>query len=195
MPRLELSYCVGVTITHVFSSPALRCVQTADAILQGYNADPSLKIRVEYGLFEWLAWCQHGMPSWLAPHEMTACGLRVDTNYKSLITPDKLNPKERVDNYYRRSAELTKHFLGLSGPSSTLLIVGHAGTLDASTRQLVGEQPRNAADLTRVVQKVPYCGVCVCEESDTGSWQIVCPPFSTLTHAPNPRYDWRLVKS
>ena len=126
---------------------------------------------------------------------MAAFGLKIDTTYKSLITPEKLNLKERVDHYYRRSGELTKHFLGLSGPNACILIVGHAGTLDANTRSLVGEQPRNSADLTRIVQKVPYCGVCACEESDSGSWQIICPPFPTLTHAPNARYDWRLVKS
>lgn len=191
----DSAFPVGVHITHVFSSPALRCVQTADAVLQGFKADPSLKIRVEYGLFEWLAWCQKGIPKWLSIQEMSAFGLRIDTSYKPLILPDKFNLKERVDDYYRRTAELTKHFLALGGPNATILIVGHAGTLDASTRQLVGEQPRNSAELTRIVQKVPYCGVCACEESESGSWQIVCPPFPTLTHAPNPRYDWRMIKS
>lgn len=185
----------GLNITHVFSSPALRCVQTANAVLQGYEASASLKIRVEYGLFEWLSWCQHGLPSWLSVQEMATFGLKVDPSYKPLITPDKLNLKERIDHYYRRSSEITKHFLGLAGPNAYILIVGHAGTLDANTRSLVGEQPRNSAELTRIVQKIPYCGVCACEESDSGSWQIVCPPIPTLTHAPNARYDWRLVKT
>ena len=48
----------GVVIHHVFCSPALRCVQTADAILEGLQADHSVTIKVENGLFEWLAWCQ-----------------------------------------------------------------------------------------------------------------------------------------
>ena len=48
----------GLSIHHVYCSPALRCVQTADAILEGLQADHSVSIKVENGLFEWLAWCQ-----------------------------------------------------------------------------------------------------------------------------------------
>ena len=36
----------GLTVSHVYSSPALRCVQTADGILKGMGAEPTLKIKV-----------------------------------------------------------------------------------------------------------------------------------------------------
>lgn len=78
-----------------------------------------------------------------------------------------------------------------------MLFVGHAGTLDACSRQLTGAAPRTGQELTSLVQKVPYCGVATCEETGTGAdltWQMICPPFPTLTHAPNPRYDWRTMR-
>ena len=66
----------GIRLTHVFSSPALRCVQTADAILRGLH-DPTVKIKVENGLFEWLAWCRGGFPTFMVPSELAKCGLQV----------------------------------------------------------------------------------------------------------------------
>ena len=49
----------GISIQHVYCSPALRCVQTADAILDGLQADHTVTLKLENGLYEWLAWC-HG---------------------------------------------------------------------------------------------------------------------------------------
>ena len=46
----------GIRVHHVFASPVLRCIQTANAILQGMG-DFNTKIKVEHGFFEWLAWC------------------------------------------------------------------------------------------------------------------------------------------
>eukprot|EP00731_Ephydatia_muelleri_P012280 Em0006g1174a len=51
----------GIRLSHVFCSPALRCVQTADAILKGLQ-ETSVKIKIENGLFEWLAWFQGSFP-------------------------------------------------------------------------------------------------------------------------------------
>lgn len=84
-------------------------------------------------------------------------------------------------------------------PGIRVLIVGHAGTLEACSRQLVGGAPRSAQELTKIVQSVPYCGLCVCQEQRppgvSGEWTIVEPPLPPLTHAPNVRYDWRLLRN
>lgn len=182
----------GVPIHHVYSSPALRCVQTADAILKGMG-ETKIKIRVEHGLFEWLAWCRDGIPKFMEPQEFAASGLNVDTSYKTFMHISKLSPKEKPDDYYRRSHKLTTHLLAESG-GGNVLFVGHAGTLDACSRLLTGATSRTGQELTSLVQKVPYCGVSTVEEDSSGSWQLICPPFPTLTHAPNPRYDWRTMR-
>ena len=44
-----------VSIKTIYSSPSLRCVQTANSVLKAYN-NKDIRICVEPGLFEWMAW-------------------------------------------------------------------------------------------------------------------------------------------
>ena len=44
------------------------------------------------------------------------------------------------------------------------MIVGHAASLDACSRQLVGGEPRPVNQLMNIVRKVPYCSVAMVEE-------------------------------
>ena len=44
------------TLSHVYCSPSLRCVQTANGILKGLGVHDKAAITIEPGLFEWLAW-------------------------------------------------------------------------------------------------------------------------------------------
>ncbi|XP_070548307.1 ubiquitin-associated and SH3 domain-containing protein B-like [Ptychodera flava] len=187
----------GITVKHVFSSSALRCVQTADAILQGIGADDSVKIRVDAGLFEWLAWSPLGIPNWMTPSDMAACGLRVDTEYKPFVTVHQLDPKEKCEQYYKRSHIFTQNVLKLcEKEGGNVLLVGHAGTLDGCSRQLTGLSYRNPTEFTKIVQKIPYCGVVTLEEiQGTGIWDLIQTPFPTLTHGPNPRFDWRILRN
>lgn len=187
----------GIRISHVFSSPALRCVQTANAILQGLQ-DPTIRIKIENGMFEWLAWCQGGFPTFLSPGELAKFGLQVDMSYASQVALQDLKPKETHLEFYKRMFNITRLILKTVGANSgNIMFVGHAATLEACTRQLVGVQPRSAQELTKIVQKIPYCGVCVCQESEFGkssTWDFIDPPIPPLTHAPNIRFDWRCLQ-
>ena len=74
-----------ITFTHVYSSPSLRCIQTCQAILDGMGADPSLRINVEHGLFEWLAWCRGNVPQFMTLQELEQFGLRVNHHYETQV--------------------------------------------------------------------------------------------------------------
>ena len=91
----------GIRISHVFSSPALRCIQTAHAILQGLG-EPGVKIRIENGLFEWLAWCQGVFPTFMSPNDLMKNGFQVDPSYLSQVTLNDLKPKETHLEFYKR---------------------------------------------------------------------------------------------
>ncbi|XP_033119264.1 protein UBASH3A homolog [Anneissia japonica] len=144
----------GIKISHVFSSPALRSVQTADAILKGLGTPASVMINVDITLFEWLAWCKGGLPNWMTLEELKAFGLNVDTTYKSFITAQQLNLQENCHSYFKRSELFMRHVLKHNKDGNNFLIVGHAGSLDGCTRLLQGLSPRPALEFTKIVQKV-----------------------------------------
>lgn len=98
---------------------------------------------------------------------------------------------------------------------NNVLIVAHASSLEACTRQLQGRSPPSPKDFIQIVRKVraacgrgppadapavtsassfqiPYLGFCSCQEQgDTGVWQLADPPILPLTHGPNHSFDWR----
>jgi len=75
----------GIEFSHVYSSPSLRSIQTCQAILEGMDADPSIKINIEHGLFEWLAWCRGNIPQFMSLKELEEFGIRVNHNYETQV--------------------------------------------------------------------------------------------------------------
>ncbi|KAM9800875.1 ubiquitin associated and SH3 domain containing Bb isoform 2-T2 [Neosynchiropus ocellatus] len=184
----------SAAIDQLYCSPSLRCIQTAQNILRGMQQDGKLKIRVEPGLFEWTKWVSGScLPAWISPAELAAAHFSVDTTYRPLLPANKLTVSESYESYMSRSHQVTKDILSDCKTSgSTVLIVAHASSLEACTRQLQGRSPQSAKDFIQVVRKIPYLGLCSCEEQgDSGMWQLVDPPILPLTHGPNPTFDWR----
>uniref|UniRef100_A0A8C9XWJ2 Ubiquitin-associated and SH3 domain-containing protein B n=1 Tax=Sander lucioperca TaxID=283035 RepID=A0A8C9XWJ2_SANLU len=182
------------TIDFVYCSPSLRCIQTAQHILQGLQQEGKTKIRVEPGLFEWTKWVAGTcLPVWIPPTELAAANLSVDTTYRPHIPISKLAVSETYDTYISRSFQVTREILSESkGLGNTVLIVAHASSLEACTRQIQGLSPQNSKDFVQVVRKIPYLGFCACEEmGETGVWQLVDPPILPLTHGPNHSFNWR----
>ncbi|TSK82124.1 Ubiquitin-associated and SH3 domain-containing protein B [Bagarius yarrelli] len=170
-------------INFVYCSPSLRCVQTAHNIL-----------RVEPGLFEWTKWVSgSSLPTWIPPTELAAANFSVDTTYRPHIPISKLTVSESYDTYIMRSFQVTREILAeCKALGNTVLIVAHASSLEACTRQMQGLSPQNSKDFVQVVRKIPYLGFCACEEmGETGVWQLVDPPILPLTHGPNHSFNWR----
>lgn len=190
----------GISISHVYSSPSLRCVQTCSSILKGLGAS-NLPIHIEPGLFEWLAWYQDAMPDWMSAEELANAGYNVHLSYKPYISADELQDSqaqgcnESCEAYYTRNFFVTQCVLASTEDlGGHVLFVGHASTLDACARQLTGQEPRPMQDMMGVVRKVAYCGVAMLKESsDMNSakrtWKLEETPFPPLTHCSNARFE------
>ncbi|XP_051521921.1 ubiquitin-associated and SH3 domain-containing protein B-like isoform X2 [Myxocyprinus asiaticus] len=184
----------NTTIDFVYCSPSLRCVQTANEILKGMQQDGRISIRVEPGLFEWTKWVPGTtLPAWIPPTDLAAAKLNVDTTYRPHIPICKLTVSETYEMYISRSYQVTKDILAYcKNKGNNILFVGHASSLEACTRQIQGLSPQNPKDFVQVVRKIPYLGLCACEEQgDTEVWQLVDPPILPLTHGPNHSFSWR----
>ena len=107
----------GVEIHHVFCSPSLRCVQTCHNILTGLGVADRLKIHLEPGLFEWLAWYQDSMPDWMDEDELEEAGYNIDKNYKPYISAEELqDTQESCQQFYIRNFFVTQCALQVNMP-------------------------------------------------------------------------------
>ena len=194
------------SIRHAYASPSLRCLQTCRSILKGLadgSSSDLLPMSIEPGLFEWLAWyADYSMPQFLTPAEAIRAGFLIDPDYRPLVELKELSElhakKETAEQYYVRS-----HFVAQSILRKTehlggdILLVGHASTLDACTRQLIGCAPRSALELSRLVHRIPYCSLAVVQQEtdaagqqDVVQWKLVEPPVPPITYSANLRFDW-----
>ncbi|KAB7504960.1 Protein UBASH3A-like protein, partial [Armadillidium nasatum] len=201
-----------VVVHHVYCSPSLRCIQTCTNILkgiylpyvkyhtfyfsEGLGLADSMPINIEPGLFEWLAWYHDSMPIWMTPSELKDTGFNINFYYEPLIRPDELkNSQESCEQFYARSAYVTQSLLSQTQKDGgTILLVGHASTVDTCCRQLIGGLPRSGHDMTSLLKKIPYCSFSyTVQDPKTGGWSLQEPPFPPVTHSANMRYDWKAL--
>jgi len=202
----------GIQIHHVFCSPSLRCIQTCHNILSGLGVADKLKINIEPGLFEWLAWYQDGMPSWMSSEELSAAGYNIEHNYKPYISSEELHDtvQESCQQFFIRNFFITQCALQATEEAGgNVLLVGHAATLDTCSRQLVGKEPRQVNELMSIVRKVPYCSVAMLEEiieeedltslggrmspGGISSISLMSRSTSIRTPAPPPK-SWKIIQ-
>ncbi|CAK6442046.1 unnamed protein product [Pipistrellus nathusii] len=184
----------GIRITSVFTSPALRCVQTAKHILEELKLERKIKMRVEPGIFEWTKWeTGKTTPALMTLEELKEANFNVSTEYRPAFPIASLLPAESYDEYVHRCAVSVEQIVS-SCPqdAGVILIVGHGSALDSCTRPLLRLQPRDCADFAQLVRKIPSLGMCFCEENkEEGKWALVAPPVKTLTHGSNSAFNWR----
>ncbi|CAF1316414.1 unnamed protein product [Rotaria sp. Silwood1] len=186
----------GVEIHHVYASPALRCVQTADKILEGLQIRDKRPIRIEPCLFEFLKWYSVVPVKWpfLDLDELTRNGYNVDKSYKAFHPIESLRKDEDELMYYTRShSTVTSILKNHEMDGGNLLIVGHAPTIEVCTRQLTGGQPR-INDLKFLVLRVPFLSMhCIAKQND-GTWKATKPPISPIKHTAVEPFDWRFFR-
>jgi broad specificity phosphatase PhoE len=129
----------GVGLAHLFSSPFLRCVETAAPIAQRLG----LAIRIERGLSEWLNSEWFPEPPELLPLAGLARRFpRVDATHRPR---GEARYGESGSDALRRSGEtalqLVAEFEG------SLLMVGHGASVLGATAALSGRAPEDVPDL------------------------------------------------
>ena len=71
-----------------------------------------------------------------------------------------------------------------------MLIMGHAGSLEVCTRQLLGKPHRSSSEFREICPQVPYCGLLMCQEDiTTKKWTTQPSPIMPLTHGQNKKID------
>ncbi|XP_059163196.1 ecdysteroid-phosphate phosphatase-like isoform X2 [Physella acuta] len=180
----------GESISYIYCSPSLRCVETATELMSAYGSP--LKMCVEPCLFEWLGWHKPLLPTFMSYDELERCGFPIDTSYIPLISFDSIPMSESVGDYYRRSYNFTQHVLKKhKAGGGNILIVAHSGSLDACTRQLQGKAVRNPEQFRNIVRGCPYCCVCMAVEDVMNCrWNLVEPSIAQFSHGANKDFKW-----
>lgn len=185
----------GVKIDTVYCSPAYRCVQTCDALLDGLGLKHLLKINIEPCLYEWLAWYQDGVPNFYENSELRELGFNIEMSYQPVLTLEELKSQinENIEEFYDRNAQLSE-VVTKDTSIGNALFVGHAITLDTCTRKILDKELRPPSEIARLMHKIPYCSLISIESSGSG-WELVEPPFCQLTHTNNQRFDWHVLNA
>ncbi|MEQ9551131.1 MAG: histidine phosphatase family protein [Coleofasciculus sp. G3-WIS-01] len=138
----------GETIKHIFASPFLRTVQTANQIAQILD----LPIKIEAGLSEWLnpEWMQTE-PERLSVEEMQKRFPCIDSGYTSRVIAHYPETNEKVlERTAQTARRLTTEF------TDDILLVGHGASVVGATWGLVGGQPEVNATLCCLVKLVGH---------------------------------------
>jgi broad specificity phosphatase PhoE len=122
----------GENITHIFASPFLRTVQTANAIAQALD----LSIKLETGLSEWLnpAWMTED-PEKLPTQTLASLFPRIDTSYTPQIVAKYPETQEQV----RERSGQTARCLAAGFFPHDILLVAHGASVLGGAMGLVGE--------------------------------------------------------
>jgi broad specificity phosphatase PhoE len=137
---------VGDGIMHIFASPFLRTVQTANQVANLLD----LTIKIEAGLSEWLnpEWMRTE-PERLSFEALQAQFPRIDPSYTSRVIPKYPETSETV---LERTGEIVQRLTAEF--SEDILLVGHGASVVGTTQGLVGGTPEINAALCCLVKLV-----------------------------------------
>ncbi len=139
----------GEKIVHIFASPFLRTVQTANAVAEVLN----LPIQLETGLSEWLN------PAWMTeePEKLSTSALaelfpRIDISYTSRVAAKYPETQLQV----RERAGQTARCLAMEFFPEDILLVAHGASVLGAAMGLVGEVAKTEvkASLCSIVKVV-----------------------------------------
>lgn len=144
----------SANIKHIFSSPFLRAIQTANEVAKVLD----LPIQIEKGLGEWLNpdWMTE-MPETHPQEELTDIYPRIDWSYISQIVPEYPESEEKGRQRMQQTA-----FRLLDNYREDILLVGHAASILGITLGLIKGNPTINYSLCCLVKLV----------RDRSSWNL-----------------------
>jgi ubiquitin-associated SH3 domain-containing protein len=177
----------NIHISYCYSSPALRCVQTAAKILEGLQLQNKLKIRLEPGLFECTGWYTASetsnvltMPKFLTKKEFLENKYVIDKHYQEQMSVTDVSQLENELEFYQRSHAVTASILKMHETEYVtqiqqgqitaqqpmhILFIAHAPNLETCTRKLCGGKFRPDT-LPHVIRNVDFLTMTVIEKTD-----------------------------
>jgi len=137
---------VGEKIAHIFASPFLRTVQTANQVAELLD----LPIKLESGLSEWLnrEW-MNSQPERLPMEVLQERFPRIDPSYTSCVMAHYPETHEMV---IKRTSETVHHLT--TEFSEDILLIGHGASVVGTTWGLVTGKPQVNASLCCLVKLV-----------------------------------------
>ncbi|KAF8368751.1 hypothetical protein PRIPAC_86580 [Pristionchus pacificus] len=168
----------------IYCSPSLRCLQTAHAVKT--LSQSKAKLRVEPALFE-NPHLYRAMPT-LATKEERA-QFEVDERYQPLIRlKDLFAKEERIKSYNSRLKDVLLRIAATTEPSPdttkplTVLVVGHASTVDLAVGVLNPKQRQTTTDdLHRIGDRIPYCST-VLFRRQSSYWEPIPDALPPVTY-------------
>ncbi|CAF1001448.1 unnamed protein product [Rotaria magnacalcarata] len=152
----------GYTADICYTSPSLRCVQSANGILTGMSRK-SVSMRLEPCLFECYLNDFKRTLCFMTKDELAANGYNIDKSYQAFLS--FMRPHDSQVDYYERCRTImdmiTERHQATGG---TILIVAHAPSLEGLTRHLSGGkfQPEKLFDIAR---RVPFLAMTILEKN------------------------------
>ncbi|PAA47205.1 hypothetical protein BOX15_Mlig000018g1 [Macrostomum lignano] len=176
----------GVRYTYAYSSPALRCVQTAHHLLQGAGQF-RLSVRIEPMLNEFPHDHddQAQMPRFMSPTELRSAGYNVDKDYQPHSTLEGFDRRNSPEKYQQRVRRVLKKILDSTRKrGGNILVVGHRTTIEFCPIILMGYK----SYVKRVC--IPYNAMlCLDERPKKGTWVLANQPSAAFSCNEHCRFD------
>lgn len=150
-------------VRHIFSSPFVRCVHTANFIAEALN----ISIKIEPGICEVL---NDFPPGFDSPEELHNAFPRVDLTYIPVVLPSQLRSEYGDGDCISRSAKCTKQVWQRFENQGPLLFVGHGASCAGIGRAFSGSVSyQGLCTLTHLKREMsgPRGGWCFALDGDT----------------------------
>ncbi|KRZ39163.1 Neuron navigator 2 [Trichinella pseudospiralis] len=171
----------------IYSSPALRCVQTASAFAETYGkhfSNRCLKIRVEGGLYDFIHDNIDVVPNFADLALLKKWNLNVDMKYRSVIKAEKVLPKDFQDGFADRCKLVFDGILKQLPNGHAALIVTHAPCFNAF-RTYIQRPITNREQMMKTIQRTPYLFMISYIQNKSGDWLAIPPPVESFSHKAN----------
>ncbi|CAF3972187.1 unnamed protein product [Adineta steineri] len=160
-----------------YTSPSLRCVQSADKILSGMGRK-NVAMQLEPGLFECYLNDFKRTLCFMTKDELAVNGYNIDRSYQAVMS--FMRPHDSQLDYYERCQAIMDIIIRRhQATGGTILIVAHAPSLEGLTRHFSGGKylPEKLFDIAR---RVPFLAMTILERNSLDSpWLFRTLPLQT----------------